>query len=101
MDLETQLKRFEQQLDVFEKLHTDELKKFEEKLATYLRLQADEVEFLREELAALKQELATYQSNEPAHAPPAAQPPNQPVLNPVPQLTRREFLGGTSNPGPR
>jgi hypothetical protein len=57
MDLETRLGRFEQQLDAFEKLHTDELKKFEEKLETYLRLQADEVKFLREELAALKYDL--------------------------------------------
>jgi hypothetical protein len=68
MDLETRLRRFEQQLDAFEKLHTDELKKFEEKLAIYLRLQADEVKFLREELAALNEALADYQRSEPAHA---------------------------------
>jgi hypothetical protein len=69
MNLETRLRRFEQQLDAFEKLHTDELKKFEEKLATYLRLQADEVKFLREELAALKEELAGREVSESSPAP--------------------------------
>ena len=61
MNLETQVQRFEQQLNSFEKLHADELKKFEEKLVTYLRLQADEIRFLREELAALKQALASHE----------------------------------------
>lgn len=55
MDLETHVRRFEQQLAAFEKLHANELKTLEEKLAAHRRLQADEVKFLREELAALKQ----------------------------------------------
>ena len=63
MNLETRLRRFEQQLDAFEKLHADELKKYEEKLETYLRLQADEVKFLREELAVLKEELIRSQDH--------------------------------------
>ena len=90
MNFETQLQRFEQQLDSFEKLHADELKKFEEKLEIYLRLQADEVKFLREELAALKQELANREASEPSSAP-VSQHQNQTA-----KLTRREFLGGTS-----
>lgn len=66
MELETRLRRFEQQLDAFEKLHSDELKRFEEKLAIYLRLQADEVRFLREELAALKEALAGRETSVPS-----------------------------------
>lgn len=103
MNPETQLRRLEQQLDAFEKLHADELKKFKEKLATYLRLQADEVKFLREELAALKQELANQTVSDPSPTPVSAQRQNQPGLNStvdsVAQLTRREFLGGAGNPG--
>lgn len=53
-DLPTQLRRLEQQLAAFEKLHADELKQFEEKLAAYMRLQAGEAKLLREELAALR-----------------------------------------------
>jgi hypothetical protein len=98
MNLETQIRRFEQQLNSFEKLHSDELKKFEEKLATYLRLQADEVKFLREELAALKKELARYEASETA-----LQGQNGPTTGPTPKvgvsLTRREFLGGADQPG--
>ena len=92
MNLETQVRRFEQQLDAFEKLHADELKKFEEKLATYLCLQADEVKFLREELAALKKELA---EREVAETAPISAPSHPPVSEV--RLSRREFLGGTSN----
>ena len=94
MNLETQVRRFEQQLDSFEKLHSGELNKFEEKLATYLRLQADEVKFLREELTALKQELARYQVSEtPAQETKGVTANITPPIG-IP-LTRREFLGGT------
>ncbi len=54
MDLETQIRRFEQQLNAFEKLHANELKDFQEKLAAYVRIQADEVKFLRQQLDDLK-----------------------------------------------
>ena len=99
MNLETQLRRCEQQLDAFEKLHTDELKKFEEKLAIYSRLQADEVKFLREELAALKQELAKCEVSEPSPTPVSAQHQNQPTSKSTAQLTRRDFLGGMGSNG--
>lgn len=61
MDPEARLRRFEQQLAAFEKLHTDELKGFEEKLSAYGRLQADEIKLLQEQLAELRQELAAWQ----------------------------------------
>lgn len=54
MDLETQVRRLEQQLRAFEKLHTDELREFQEKLAAYVRLQAEEVKLLHEQLDELK-----------------------------------------------
>jgi hypothetical protein len=54
MDLETQVRRLEQQLSAFEKLHANELKDFQEKLAAYMRLQADEVRQLHEQLAELR-----------------------------------------------
>ncbi len=54
MDLETQVRRLEQQLNAFEKLHANELKDFQEKLAAYMRLQADEVRQLHEQLAELR-----------------------------------------------
>jgi hypothetical protein len=63
MDLETQVRRFEQQLSAFEKLHADELKDFREKLAIYMRLHADEVKLLREELAEVKRALAARMSS--------------------------------------
>jgi len=98
MNLETQIRRLEQQLDAFETLHREELKKFKEKLATYSRLQADEVEFLREELAALKQELADREVNEHSPATTPAHQQNQSKLNSTvnstSQLSRRQFLSG-------
>ena len=57
MDIDTQVRRFEQQLSAFEKLHADELNEFQEKLAAYMRLHANEVKFLREQLSELKQSL--------------------------------------------
>ena len=54
MDLETRIRRFEQQLAAFEKLHAGELKEFEKKLTIYIQLHADEVKLLREGLAELK-----------------------------------------------
>ena len=54
MDLETRIRRLEQQLAAFEKLHTGELKEFEKKLTIYIQLHADEVKLLREGLAELK-----------------------------------------------
>lgn len=101
MNLETQIRRLEQQLDAFETLHREELKKFEEKLATYSRLQADEVKFLREELAALKQELADREVSEHSPAIPVHQQ-NQSKLNSTvnstSHLSRRQFLSGNGKP---
>jgi len=57
MDMDTQVRRFEQQLSAFEKLHANELNEFQEKLAAYMRLHADEVKLLREQLGELKQAL--------------------------------------------
>ena len=57
MDMDTQVRRFEQQLSAFEKLHANELNEFQEKLAAYMRLHADEVKLLREQLGELKQSL--------------------------------------------
>ncbi len=54
MDLPTQVRRLEQQLTAFEKLHAGELKDFHDKLAAYMRLQADEARQLHEQLAELK-----------------------------------------------
>lgn len=100
MDLKTWVRRFEQQLAAFEKLHTDELKSFEEKLATYRSLQADEVGFLREELAELKRELAaSKESNPPSSAAPArSRPPPGVEHNAESEvtLTRRELLSGAA-----
>ena len=97
MNLETQLHRLEQQLNAFEKLHTDELKKFEEKLAAYLRLQADEVKFLRQELTALKKELADRKLNDPSPSSDQKQPVLNATAEAAAQITRREFLGGGGN----
>ncbi|MGQ0605063.1 MAG: hypothetical protein ACT4QE_25570 [Anaerolineales bacterium] len=57
MDMDTQMRRFEQQLSAFEKLHANELNEFQGKLAAYIRLHAEEVKFLREQLGELKQSL--------------------------------------------
>jgi hypothetical protein len=58
MDLDTRIRRFEQQLAAFEKLHTHELKDFQDKLAAYMRIHADEVKLLHRELDELKQWVA-------------------------------------------
>jgi hypothetical protein len=69
MDLALQVRRLEQQLSAFEKLHANELKDFQEKLGLYVRLQADEVRQLREQLADLKRavEAQTSASVSPSH----------------------------------
>lgn len=98
MNLETQIQRFEQQLDAFEQLHADELKGFEKKLATYMRLQADEVKFLRQELAELQKELAALKEDASSSATLHSQGQPHPRPNQADQavatLNRREFLGG-------
>lgn len=71
-DTETRIRRFEQQLAAFEKLHAGELKDFEQKLATYMRLHADEVRLLREELARLKKAIEIQVSSpDPTHSDPS------------------------------
>ncbi|HEX9922091.1 MAG TPA: hypothetical protein VGD99_05470 [Anaerolineae bacterium] len=99
MNLESRLRRFEQQLAAFEDMHAGDLKGFEAKLETYVRLQADEIKFLREELAALRQELAAREEEvEPAsptiHSQNQAQPSADQADKPEVQLNRREFLSG-------
>jgi len=99
MNLETKLRRFEQQLAAFEDMHAGELQGFEAKLEAYVRLQADEIKFLREELAALRQELAAQaEEAEPAlptiDAQNEAQPAADQIDKPEAHLNRREFLRG-------
>lgn len=94
MDLETRVRRFEQQLVAFEKLHADELKNFEDKLATYRSLQADEVRFLREELAELKRELAAGKESPPSQSQP--HPGADHSAETEVTWTRRELLSGAA-----
>ena len=54
MDIQNKIRRLEQQLTVFEKLHKNELEEFERKLAIYQQLHRDETQLLLEELAKLK-----------------------------------------------
>lgn len=70
MDFGTQVRRLEQQLSAFEKLHAKELSELHEKLAAYMHIHADEVRLLREQLDELKQAVAQH----PAVAPPSTPP---------------------------
>lgn len=102
MNLESMLRRFEQQLTAFEKLHADELKGFEEKLATYMRLHADEVKFLREELAELRKELAAREeesglTSSTVRSQSQARPPADHAVEPAARLNRRDFLSGSAS----
>jgi hypothetical protein len=54
MDVELQLRRLEQQLAAFEKMHREELEEFERKFTLYKELQADELNLMRQELVKLK-----------------------------------------------
>jgi hypothetical protein len=72
LDIHTKIRRFEQQLSVFEKLHQNELAEFKRKLAIYQQLHQDETQLLLEELAKLKNAV------ERETASPA---PTQPVAN--------------------
>lgn len=69
MDLETQLRRLEQQLNAFEKLHANELKDFQEKLAAYMRIHLNEVRLLRDQLDDLKKAVGAHA---PVGGPPAS-----------------------------
>ena len=55
MEILTKIRRLEQQLSAFEKLHKNELAEFERKLAIYKQLHKDEVKLLLEEVAKLKE----------------------------------------------
>ena len=89
MNPEIRLQRFEQQLNAFEKLHTDELKKLNEKLVAYLRLQAEEVKFLREELAALKKQIDNPEPAESSAASVSSPSQDQPSLEPATEAAGR------------
>ena len=91
-DLETQVRRFEQQIKAFEMLHTDELRRFEEQLATYRQLQADELNQLRGQLQRLNDDIAAIKARE---AEAAAQNPPPADLEPVQlSVSRRDLLTG-------
>jgi hypothetical protein len=53
-DPAARLQRLEQQLEAFERLHSDELRELQRRLEAYQRLQEDEVRLLREEIAELR-----------------------------------------------
>jgi hypothetical protein len=67
MDLNTQVRRLEQQLSAFEKLHAKELRELQEKLAAYMRIQAEEVRLLHEQLDELKRAV---EAQTATHVPP-------------------------------
>jgi chromosome segregation ATPase len=98
-DLDLQVQRLQQQINAFERLHTDELQRFESQLAAYRQLQADELNQLRNQLQRLTSEIAAIQAHEAESA--ANQPPAD--LEPV-QLgvSRRDLLTGSiSSFGPK
>lgn len=85
-DLENALRRMEQQITAFEKLHHAELQRFQEQFETYQRLQNDEIQMLRAQLQKLDTEIAQLRAlaDEPTPATP-----------PTPGVTRRDFLTHT------
>jgi hypothetical protein len=87
-----QARRLEQQINAFERLHTDELQRFESQLAAYRQMQADELNQLRDQLQRLIDEIAAVQARETEAA--VDQPPAE--LEPV-QLgvSRRDLLTGS------
>jgi len=84
MDLDTRIRRFEQQLAAFEKLHTHELKDFQDKLAAYMRIHAEEVQLLHRELDELKQWMAKQAAPPASAAPPgkSAEQKDPPLVAP-------------------
>ena len=57
-DPDARVRRLEQQLEAFERLHGDELRELQRRLEAYQGLHEDEVRLLREELADLRAALA-------------------------------------------
>jgi hypothetical protein len=55
LDIQTKMRRLEQQLSAFEQLHKNELVEFERKLAIYKQLHKNEVNLLLEEVAKIKE----------------------------------------------
>jgi hypothetical protein len=68
-DPAARLRRLEQQLEAFERLHGDELRELQRRLEAYQRLQEDEVRLLREEIADLRAALVAAESPAPADPP--------------------------------
>ena len=90
-DLDLQARRLEQQINAFERLHTDELHRFESELAAYRQLQADELNQLRGQLQRLTDEIAAIQAREAEAV--ANQPPAE--MEPVQfGVSRRDLLTG-------
>jgi hypothetical protein len=58
-DPQARLQRLEQQLEAFERLHSDELRELQRRLEAYQRLHEDEVRLLRDEIADLRAALGT------------------------------------------
>ncbi len=89
-EADTLIRRFEQQLTAFEKLHTDEVKGMEEKLAIYKKLHADEVQLMREELARLKEQVQALKAQAAEGNIPMEPPRKAP--KPILSLRRRATL---------
>jgi hypothetical protein len=75
LDIDTHLKRLEQQLAAFEILHREELETFEKKLAIYRGLQAQEVKMLQEEIEKLRAAIGTLEK-------PPSTTPSGPTITP-------------------
>ena len=90
-DLDLQARRLEQQINAFERLHTDELQRFESQLAAYRQLQADELNQLRDQLRRLTENIAAIQSCEAEAAANHLPADLEPVQLGV---SRRELLTG-------
>lgn len=94
-ELHEMARRLEQQIAAFEKMHVDEMKRFQEQFEVYRQLQNDELEMLRRELARLKDDLAQYQA---ADSPAETTPPVVPSPHVALEMTRRDFITGPLRP---
>jgi len=92
-ELETQLRRLEQQVAAYEKLHTEEIKRFKEQFGAFQRIQTDELQMLRKQLAQFAEEIAAAKES-------AAQSvaDDSEMDSPQSTLTRRDLLMGKLPP---
>ena len=93
-DPAAQLRRLEQQLEAFERLHADELREFQRRLEAYQRLHEDEVRLLQEEIADLRARLAEVEAADDgaAAAPAGAGGPAGAVVRTRPPAEEAEAL---------